>query len=97
MGTNAGLPMYTLTKPIPDPDDSRYERSYHSSPPILPVEPAVIDPSDVRRCRPRLPEENRQPIAPAASDRLAPARSVAALAAWQRPRPDVGIVYGEVS
>ena len=25
-----GLPMHTLTKPIPDPDDSRYERSYRA-------------------------------------------------------------------
>ena len=24
------LPMHTLTKPIPDPDDSRYERSYRA-------------------------------------------------------------------
>src|SRR5215467_3314640 len=59
--------------------------------------PTTIGPSDVRRYRFRLLRGQRRPSAPAATDRLAPARSATRSAARQRPRPDAEICDGEVS
>src|SRR5215472_83098 len=54
----------------------------------------AIGPSGVRRYRIRLLRGHRLLSAPAASDRLVPARSATPPAAWRRPRPDAEIAYG---
>src|SRR5262249_42503870 len=61
------------------------------------VDPTTAGPAAAPRCRARCRAENRRSCEPAATDRLALARSVIGPEARQRRRPDVEIVGGEVS
>jgi hypothetical protein len=83
METNAGVPMHTLTKPIPDLDDSR-ERSYRSSPPILPID-----------CRWRSAEEPGAANWPSRSDRC-DSLSVFLREAGPTPSLWAGSIHSEV-
>src|SRR6478736_8053664 len=59
--------------------------------------PLAFAPSGERRCRFRRLAEMAQSNAPAASDRLAPARDAGQATSRQRPLPDARMCGGEVS